>query len=211
MSVGSFNQTVEIDMKKMILAVAVLAASGSTFAEGVYMGVSYGNTDVDTGVSGLTWTARLDEDDNGWKIYAGMDINENVFVEAQYADLGEASLTGNNGDRFTADGTQYVFTANNVSIKADATSLGASVGYKIPTASGFTPFAKIGLQRWESDTTVAAGGGGYTDNDDGTDLFYGAGVSYNVNESIAIRAEFERYDIDSEDVDFLSAGISVKF
>ena len=38
-----------------------------------YVGGNLGTATIDTGVSGTTATAALDEDDMGWKIYGGVN------------------------------------------------------------------------------------------------------------------------------------------
>ena len=48
-------------------------------------------------------------------------------------------------------------------------------------------------------------------DDDGTDLFYGVGANYRVQNNWAVTIEYERYDIDDNPTDLLSLGINYLF
>ena len=99
-----------------LISVALLTmGSSQTFAQdagfkfidnpSVYLGAGAGRSSIDAGVTATTGTATLDEDDIGYKAFAGLQINKFLAAEVFYANLGEAELTGNNGDTFGANGT----------------------------------------------------------------------------------------------------------
>lgn len=197
-------------MKKSTLIALTVAAAFSTsqsFAADTsnYFGVSYGQTTVDTGVT--VGTAILDDEDTGFKIFAGHNLNDSMAIEVHYADLGEATLSGNSGDTFSIEGSAFVFTANNARIAVAATSIGAAGIYKLATNSSVVPFAKLGLHRWEIDTTVSGASSVATVSDDGVDIFFGLGADISITESMSIRAEYESYDVDGDDVDNISIGL----
>ena len=52
--------------------------------------------------------------------------------------------------------------------------------------------------------------GGGTESDDGSDLGFGVGAKIEVMEQLSLKAEFSRYDA-LDDVDFLSAGLDLRF
>lgn len=185
-----------------------------------YMGLSFGGTEVDTDISGLTGTASLDEDDNGYKIFAGYNFTKFIGVEVFYADLGEASLEGNSGDRFTSDGDVYEFLVDNASMVAETTSFGCDVVFSLPLnefsenafVSRLTPFAKLGSHIWNIDQTVSGYGvSSLSSDDDGFDFIGGVGLNVDVNEYFAVRGEYEYLKADEEDLTFMSAGVVVKF
>jgi OOP family OmpA-OmpF porin len=201
---------------KKILAIAIISLATSTaFAqsnEKFYIGGSLGSVKSDTEVSGLTGTASLDEKDTGYKIYFGYKVNETFSTEFQYADFGKAELKGNNGDRFIADGRELQFTANNASISGKTKSFGASILAGTNITESIRPFAKVGLHRWDQKTTTSAAGvGGTSESDDGVDVFYGVGLDVKIVKNVFGRVEVERYKIDSNYGDFISAGIRVAF
>jgi len=202
-------------MKKLtiVLAAAFLLLSGGyafSADNGWYVGLGIGQSTIDTGVSATTGTASLDEEGTALKVFAGYEINKYIAVEAHYLDAGEASLTGNTGDTFVADGTAYVFTSNNVSINAEAISYGLSGVFTYPLHQYFAPFAKLGFQKWDIDATVSNGSSSASITDDGTGALFGVGVRADITENISVRAEFERYDID-DDLDIVSASFVYRF
>jgi hypothetical protein len=48
-------------------------------------------------------------------------------------------------------------------------------------------------------------------DDDGTDFFYGIGEKYDFMENFGARMEWERYDIDGDDVDLISGSLVYTF
>jgi OmpA-OmpF porin, OOP family len=205
-------------MKKYLVAAGIAALFSSTaFAQAsqnktpFYLGFSAGQTKIDTGVSGLTGTASLDESDTGYKIFGGYKFDNVWSAEIQYADFGKASLKGNNGDRFTFDGTQYQFTANNSEVSVKAKSFGAAIvaGYDVSTV--IRPYAKLGLHRWDSDASVTSNAGNASISDSGTDPFYGIGIQFSISDQLAARVEAEHYKYDSEKAQLISVGLMYRF
>ena len=193
------------------MAAAAMLASNAVMAADNYIGASFGESEIDTGVTSTTNTT-VDDDDNGFKVFAGFKVNPNISVEAQYVDFGEASLVMQNGGSFTAEGVTVTnSTGSSATVTIEGTSFGA--GVLVGTdMGGLYPFVKVGLHAWDADTSVSGGNIATTTlSDDGTDFYYGVGASYDINETVSLRAEFEIYDFDGDDVDLLSAGIAVKF
>ena len=168
-----------------------------------YFGGSFGWTDIDTGVSAVTGTAKLDEEDTGYKFFAGLELNKIFSAEVHYANIGEATLTGNNGDTFVLDGAPFTFTANGTTMEAEGTSFGISALARLPIDGKIKPFVKLGVHFWDIDAKLSSPVGTASFNDDGTDIFYGVGVEVEAADRLSARAEFERFD----DVDFLSIGL----
>lgn len=176
-----------------------------------YVGAGGGLTMVDTGVDSLTGSATLDEDDVGYKGFAGVWFFDFLAVEGFYADLGQAELTGNNGDTFRLDGTTYQFTANDMSLTTNATTFGASAVLALPVTEWLKPYVKGGVHRWELDANLMSSAGNADTSDKGTDAFYGLGVQVTPLEWLGIRGEWERFRFDGEDVDFFSANVLINF
>jgi OmpA-OmpF porin, OOP family len=186
-------------MKKIITAIACATLASSAFAaapaaqEPFYMGVSFGESKIDTEITARAGD-RLDETDNSFKIFGGMKINSIFSVEAQYADFGTVSYSG-----------------SGLRVSADTNSFGVAgiAGYNIN--SQVRPYAKVGLHYWDSDATARFNGASASDSDSGTDIFYGAGVEFSFNKKWAARLEVENYDADGTDIRLLSVGLSYKF
>ena len=142
-----------------------------------YVGGNLGTATIDTGVSGTTGTAALDEDDMGWKIYGGVNFNDFLAVEVQYADFGEATLGGNVNDTFVFEGTTFQFlTTAELILDGDSIGFAAVAGYDL--SKYVRPYIRLGGHQWDSSFSVAAGGLSATiADDDGFDIFYGIGIS----------------------------------
>ncbi len=175
-----------------------------------YLGVGGGFTDHETGISGTTGTAELDEEDTGFKVYAGVKLNNYLGFEAFYADLGESSLSGNNGDTFISEGEAFQFTET-AELKLDAESYGLGTVVSLPIGNEFYPFVKLGMHQWEVEVTATSSAGNVSLEEDGTDVFYGIGFEWKLAENFGLRAEYERFDSDGDDLDFMSAGLNIFF
>ena len=84
---------------------------------------------------------------------------------------------------------------------------------KVPIGERFELFGKVGDFVWDNsearlNVTSPPGQSGLSVVDhDGSDLFYGVGVPLELGHGWHVRAEWERYAIDDQDVDFLSFGV----
>ncbi|MBA2777618.1 porin family protein [Billgrantia kenyensis] len=138
----------------------------------------------------------IDDDGNVWKGFAGYQFNRYLAVEAFYADLGRVRLRGTDG----------------ASADLESTAYGASVVGQLPVTDWFTPFAKIGAASWETEVRGNLGDTDLTLQDnDGFDPVYGLGAQFNIN-PILIRAEYERYDFDSDyTIDTFTASVGLRF
>lgn len=176
-----------------------------------YVGGSAGLSMMDTGVTATSGGTDLDEDDFGYKAYVGWQVNEIFGVEAHYADFGGASISGNSGDSFRLKGVNYAFANNNAEIDLDARSIGVAPVIGVNVTDWFRPFVKAGVHYWDFDAELTDATGSASASDDGTDFFYGAGAEFRLHENFAVRAEFERFQFEELDVDFVSAGANIRF
>lgn len=181
-------------LKQWTGLIAVLVScciGGPAFAQGGYIGAGVGLTTMDIcdDLGGLGFT-NCDDEDTGIKIFGGYKFNPNFGVEASWVDLGEVSVAGPGGS---------------ASVAVDGFGL-AAVGM-IPLNERFGVFGKVGLYMWD----VSGGGLATGISDDGSDIMFGAGVNWNLTDRFGLRAEWERFDIDGDDVDFLSIGAQLNF
>ena len=196
-------------MKKIsiiILSISVFLTQ-SLRAEGVYIGIDYLNNKIDTGITNIS--SNLDEKDTGYSLYAGMPINENLDIEISYQDFGEASLSGVSGNQFKVGSTTYQFTTT-ATIAAEADSFGIAAKPKYNINDNITVYGKLGIHSWESTLSVNAATGSANVTEDGTDIFYGAGIQVAFN-NLSARVGYTIYDLDGEDVDSINAGLAFKF
>jgi len=197
-------------MKTRILltvAAAALSVSINASAQGDrYFGLDYGQSSLDTGVSNLTGTAKLDEKDSSFKLLFGTKINNNLAIEGIYVDFGEAALTGNPGDTFDSLGSTWVF-ASSATVKVNATGFGANVKGIVPISDSLSAYGLAGLIVWDGKSVV----NGVSVGDNGSDLFYGAGVSYDLTESMSLDLSLESYTLGDLGVTRSNLGFTASF
>ena len=200
-------------LKKSLVVASLLLIGSSLVAQdsGLYLGVSYGKTTVDTGITNLTGTASLDESDMGTKIFAGYKVNKNISAEFQYIDFGDVTLKGNNGDKFKSSGVTYVFNQNNVSISSNVKSFGLSGIYSVDLTDNIKPYVKVGVHKWDETYTLETSSlSSNIQGGDDTDLFYGLGLNMEITSNVSARLEYEKYKATS-DLNYLSVGIAYSF
>ena len=108
-------------------------------------------------------------------IYGGARLNEVVAIEVGYMKSANGDVKIGNVDT----GLDY-----------GVTTLYGAVVARIPTDGDLTPFAKLGMHRWDLDVSVESGGERISASIDGTDLLFGGGVDFALAESWSIRAEY---------------------
>jgi opacity protein-like surface antigen len=166
-------------MKKLIFAmIAAAAAMGTAQAAGPYVGVGVATVDHQFNLSGATGVSSDGYKASG-KIFGGYDIDQTWGVEAGYTDFRKSNadytLNGTAG-RAESDGSSFY-----VAGKASA-----------PINEQFSVFGKLGAasnkSTLSSSTTPA-----FNTSDRKTEVYAGVGVQYNLNQKVALTAEYERY------------------
>lgn len=199
---------------------AVISMGQSTF--------DVDKSDFDDVINGTafitTVNSSLDDSDTGYKIQAGYKFSENFAIEGGYVDLGSMTY---NTDVGSSVPTQIGITGNaGAELKAYGFNVDA-VGI-LPLGAGFSVFGKAGaiIAHTEADATVNAtitdGVTTETVDDDShktkTSLkpTVGVGISFDLNETLSARLEYERFfgldaDGDDVDVDLASIGLVARF
>lgn len=158
------------------LAGSVIAMPGAALA-GADSGFFIG---AGAGDASIKQDNGFDESDSAYKIFGGYNIGfiplVDFAVEASYVDFGKpASAAGS----FEMSGLNAFGLA------------GLSFG-------PFGIFAKAGVLSWDADAKF-----GTTISESGSDPAYGLGARFAIG-PIAVRAEYEVYDLDKTDVDMVS-------
>ena len=179
----------------------------SVKSEEFYIGIDYLNNEIDTGVTNISST--LDEKDNGYSLYAGLPMNENLDFEISYNDFGEASLSGVSGNQFILDGTTYEFNAT-ATLAVSATSIGFAAKPKVEISEGVVLYGKLGVHNWDSELNITSTTATANADDDGSDVFYGAGIELNLA-NLKGRVGYSLYDLDGDDIDSINVGLSYNF
>lgn len=176
-----------------LVALALLPAAALAGTEsGFYLGGSIGEATVESDFDQAG--VDFDESDTAWKIYGGYNFGIipllDLAIEGGYRDLGNPSAN---------------IAGNNVDVEVDGLDLFGVAGL---TFGPFGVFAKAGFINWDASAAIENIG---ESDDDGTDPAYGVGAKFQIG-SVAIRGEFEAFDIDeADDVYMWSVGAAWTF
>lgn len=153
----------------------------------------------------------VDDSRSAFKIGLGTSLSENLSVEFGYTDLGEVSTA------FTTTTTEpekFLDLARAIH-PSSVEGFTASLNYQLWRHEDWFVNASAGLYLWESDfdsrevfsnTQLDS-----LDGEDGTDFYLGLGANYRLSQRFQVNLEWERYFLDSEDVDLLTLGVSYHF
>lgn len=183
--IHKIEQEVSTMIKKTLMAASVLslALAGTTaHAQSGYVSASVGQADYD--ISGF-------DEGTSFKLTGGMQINENFALEGSYINFGEAE-----------DDIAPVWTA-------EATGFNLAAVGTLPINEKFDVFGKVGMLFWDAE--LSEEGFGTFAEDDGNDLGFGFGASFNPSEQVSIIAEYEMFEVADEDLNNLSLGVRVNF
>lgn len=202
----------------MVFSTAALFIVGPANAKdmGWYIGAGVGQANYDSiseseanaifAADGITATTSIDDSDMGWKLFGGYQVNPNFALELGYVDLGEISMD--------VTVTAPVAGTASAGIEIDGFAL-SGLGI-LPIGDRFGVFGRVGLYAWDgnADMDVTISGVGtvsLSEDADGTDIFFGLGAKYDFTDNLGARVEWERYDIDGDDVDLISGSLVFSF
>jgi opacity protein-like surface antigen len=167
-------------MKKMLVLVSFLAASGLAVAQetqsNFYFGFGAGQSDLNTHKYGQLNYTSFDEKDTMYKVFAGYSFNKSISAELSYNNLGESKATITNGGGMSATN------------KASATVLALKIA-PLPDAT-VSPFVKLGvsyLKVKETSTEPSS----FKKN--ASTLYYGVGAEYAISKTVALLVEYEAF------------------
>lgn len=201
-----------------MLGLVALAVIASPFAvaddSGWYVGANVGqsrakidNERITSGLSGSgfgTTSITNDDRDTGYKIYGGYQINKNFAVEGGYFDLGKFGYTATTVPAGTLSG--------NIKLKG----LNLDLVGTLPITEKFSAFGRVGVNYAQARDSFAGTGAVVVVNPNpskrDTNYKVGLGLQYAFTESLAMRAEVERYRINDAignkgDIDLVSVGL----
>ena len=193
-------------MKKSFMlsfAAAALAASGVACAQAQsdwrmpwqdnfwgYVGASAGQSKFRTDCDNIF---DCDRKDSAWKVQAGGNFTNVFGLELGYTDFGRMRAFG--GDT-----------------EAKAANLSLTAGIPFDR---FAVFAKGGAVYGWTDVSASSSSLVRTGENNGWGSTWGVGASFAVTRNVQVRADWDRYKLDfvggHHDVDFLSAGVQLRF
>jgi len=204
-------------LNRSAFIIGITFFSSASVADGFYLGLGYGQTETDTGITGVGSGGTLDEDDKNYKVFAGYQINDLVAVEGFWMKDIESSLSGPVGTAFTnPDGSSDSIAAGDSPIVSNVDAYGVSLVGNVSVSEKLKLLGKLGYYNW--DYTLTGGGvHAVAYDDDGWDPMYGIGAQYDFADNLSLRAEYEIYDADwtkdkiETKFDLLSVGLMYRF
>jgi OOP family OmpA-OmpF porin len=197
-----------------VVASPFAMADDSGWYGGANIGQSKATIDdarITSGLLGGGFTSSSIADDNrstGYKIFGGYQFNKNIALEGGYFDLGKFGYTAT------------TVPAGNLIGEIRLKGLNLDVVGTLPITEKFSVIGRVGAN-YADATDSFVGTGAVTvrnpnpSNRD-TNLKLGLGLQYAFTDSLALRAEIERYRINDAvgnkgDVDFASIGLVYRF
>ncbi|MFZ5603465.1 MAG: outer membrane beta-barrel protein [Pseudomonadota bacterium] len=190
--------TVRMTKRMTMMALAITLAGTASLAQaggesGFYLGGSVGNASLDISDNDPEFPVEFDDEDMAYKGFAGYNIGVipmlNLAVEGAYVNFGtyEGEIAGLSGNEIDVDG--FIFSG--------------LVGFDLGPIG---LFGKMGMLSWDNEISSDS----FDESDSGTDPAYGVGAKFQIG-SIAVRAEYEMFDLDDADIDFYSVGAAFTF
>ena len=202
-------------MKKIIFLFVLTLFSTVALSKEYYFITGINNNKIETGVN--VSTASLDEDDDDIFITIGYNYSNNLGIDISFFETGDATLSGDNGDRFTLLGTEFEFLVNNAKISVSSENIAVGLRPKAKLSEELDVFGRVGYHFYEA--TASASGDGITTasltDDDSSDFFYGFGLSYKI-ENFYLNMGLEYYQLDYDYIDeikteFIAVGFKSQF
>ena len=166
---------------KLMTAAAIISLSGSALAD-TYVGVGVGQSNYDID--------NFDEP-TGLSVYLGERVNESLAIEVFYTDFGTAE------DEIVDE------------VELSANTFGGGLLVGVEPAPGTNLFATIGVHAWDAE--VESDILNLRADDDGSDIYYGFGGSFQLNPALSIGARYTNYELDNDDVSLMSVNLEAFF
>ena len=178
----------------LLLSASLLGPGGAALAadNGFYLGLASSDVSSDYDFGPAAGDA---DDDRGFKGIVGFRPLDAFAIEANYVDLGDATVPLNIACITTPCPTETQVDSQAIPVSA--------VGLlALPLVD---LFARVGYARWESEVSPFP-----AQEREGSDPTYGAGAQVRVG-SFALRLEYERFDFDDDSADLVSIGFTYTF
>ena len=202
-----------------VAGMAILSGSGALAQDaGWYGGANLGRSAatiddarINSSLLGRGFSSSVIVDDDrstGFKVFGGYQINKNFAVEGGYFDLGKFGYTATTVPAGTLNG--------NIKLKGLNLDL---VGI-VPLTEKFSVFGRAGLNYAQARDSFSGTGAVLVTNPsprkNDTNYKLGLGVQYALSESLAVRAEAERYRVNDAvgnrgHIDLVSVGLIYRF
>ncbi|WP_019531574.1 porin family protein [Dasania marina] len=197
-------------MKKLVLAATLCAATSATFAEsqpGFSAELLFGTADQESDFTDLG--GEIDGDDTSVGLRGAYQFNKNFAIELAYKQHGTIDESESYSDSFDWMGEGVVDYTETYKTEIETKSIDLGFKGMIPLNDSFSLIGRVGITQWDyeltakysyferyTDYTDSSFNGTYSESisdsedDSGTDFYYGIGIQYEFNEHIFAGFEY---------------------
>ena len=147
---------------------------------------------------------KFDNTDPGLKFYSGFKATDSFSVELEYKDQMEFGV----GNLFSGE-ELWLEEADSTELTTKALLLSGQSTFILD--EGKYIFVRGGLYNWDIQTSDLKFNDDAFLDQQGTDVFYSIGANFDFTNTFGVRAEWERFAVDDEDVDFVSTELRFSF
>ncbi|QMU60784.1 MAG: outer membrane beta-barrel protein [Gammaproteobacteria bacterium] len=152
----------------------------------------------------LSYKESRNATSNNVSLFGGYRTTQNFSMQLEYQD----DLSFGIDDMF-AGSSLWFPEVGSQNFESNGLFLSGISSYPI-NDNGFL-YMKGGLFNWEVDPNYNQTNAKYLGQTRGTDIFYGLGANYDLNARFGVSAEWERYQMEESDIDYLSTKLKFKF
>lgn len=152
----------------------------------------------------LNYKNRDNDQSPSLSLFGGYRTTQNFSLQLEYQD----DLSFGIDDMFSGSSLWFP-EANTQKFESNGLFLSGISSY--PINENGVLYMKGGLFNWEVDSSYYDDGSQYLGQSRGTDIFYGLGANYDLNSRFGVSAEWERYQMEESDIDYLSTKLKYKF
>lgn len=150
------------------------------------------------------YTYKSDPYETSVSLFGGYRATNNFSLHLEFQD----DLSFGIDDMFAGSSLWFPET---ISQNFESNALFLSGVSSYPISDSGVLYMKGGLFNWDIDPNYHESNEKYLGRSSGTDIFYGLGANYDLNTRFGISAEWERYQMEESDVDYLSTKLRFKF
>jgi len=195
-------------LKSIISSSAVILLACSAASAEWYIGADIKHDQVIPSLESLTFDSdnnfRSEPIQNNASLFGGFRTKENFSLQLEYQD----DLSFGLDDMFAGSSLWFPETSHD-DFESNGLFLSGISSY--PINDNGVLYMKGGLFNWEIDSKSFENNPNYLGQTSGTDIFYGLGANYDLNARFAVSAEWERYEMEKSDIDYLSTKLKFKF
>jgi hypothetical protein len=169
-------------------------------ASAAYVSSNAPSSNNDGSVTGIS----TDQTDVAGKVYAGVNVTDNVALEVTYQDFGSSSFSA------TSSGGPS-WSAGAVSTKHEADGFSLSAITRVPLKERHTLLLRLGWLWWHSKESYTESSGPSISENSGSDLTIGIGLEYDPGllDRIVYRTEIEQHRVDDASYDLTTASFGI--